>query len=58
MAESPCGWYLPMTSPIEMAMHYHLVDIHHKSKHAVHYHSTELIEHINEVLDCDEAEEK
>ena len=41
-----------------MAMHYHLVDIHHKSKHAVHYHSTELIEHINEVLDCDEAEEK
>ena len=43
---------------LEMAMHYHLVDIHHKSKHAVHYHSTELIEHINEVLDCDEAEEK
>lgn len=43
---------------LEMAMHYHLVDIHHKSEHAVHYHSTELMEHINEVLDCDEAEEK
>lgn len=42
----------------EMAMHYHIVDIHHKSEHAVHYHSEELIEHLNKVLDCDEKDGK
>ena len=41
---------------VEMAMHYHIVDIHHKSEHAVHYHSDELIKHLNEVLGCDEKE--
>ncbi|MBP3821150.1 TolC family protein [bacterium] len=43
---------------VEMAMHYHLVDIHHKSEHAVHYHSDELLEHLNKVLDCDQKEIK
>lgn len=43
---------------VEMAMHYHLVDIHHKSEHAVHYHSAELIEHLNKALECDEKEVK
>ena len=43
---------------VEMAMHYHLVDIHHKSEHAVHYHFEELLEHLNKVLDCDEKEIK
>ena len=41
---------------VEMAMHYHLVDIHHKSEHAMHYHSEELLEHLNKVMDCDENE--
>lgn len=41
---------------VEMAMHYHLVDIHHKSEHAMHYHSSELIEHLNKALECDEKE--
>jgi len=41
---------------VEMAMHYHLVDIHHKSEHAMHYHSAELIEHLNKALECDEKE--
>ncbi len=41
----------------EMAMHYHIIDIHHKSEHAVHYHFEELINHLNKVLDCDEKEE-
>lgn len=41
---------------VEMAMHYHIVDIHHKSDHAVRYHSDELIKHLNEVLGCDEKE--
>ena len=39
-------------------MHYHIVDIHHKSNHAVHYHSEELIKHLNEALGCDEWEVK
>ena len=38
---------------VEEAMHYHLVDIHHKSQHALTAHSDELIEHLNEALDCD-----
>ena len=41
---------------VEMAMHYHLVDIHHRSEHAIQYHSDELIEHLNRVLGCDEKE--
>ena len=43
---------------VEMAMHYHIVDIHHKSEHAMKYHSEELIEHLNKVLGCDEHETK
>lgn len=43
---------------VEMAMHYHIVDIHHKSEHAMHYHSAELIEHLNKVLKCDETDVK
>jgi outer membrane protein TolC len=43
---------------VEMAMHYHLVDIHHKSEHAMHYHSEELIEHLNKALKCNEKEVK
>ncbi len=43
---------------VEMAMHYHLVDIHHRSEHAIQYHSDELIQHLNMVLGCDEKETK
>ena len=43
---------------VEMAMHYHMIDIHHKSEHAMHYHSSELIEHLNKALECDEKEVK
>lgn len=43
---------------VETAMHYHIVDIHHKSEHAMHYHSEELIKHLNEALGCDEKEVK
>lgn len=43
---------------IEMAMHMHIVDIHHKSEHALRYHANELLEHINKALACDEKEIK
>ena len=42
----------------EMAMHYHIVDIHHKASHAMEHHASELIEHLNEALDCDKKENK
>ena len=41
---------------VEEALHYHLVDIHHKSQHALSEHSDELLEHLNEALGCDEKE--
>lgn len=37
---------------VEMAMHCHLVDIHHKSGHAVHHHSEELISDLIKALEC------
>ncbi len=40
----------------EMAMHYHLIDIHHKAEHAIEHHSAELIEHLNEALNCNKKE--
>ena len=43
---------------VEEALHYHIVDIHHKTQHAVTKHSEELIEHLNEALGCDEKEAK
>ena len=43
---------------VEEAMHYHIVDIHHKTQHAMMQHSDELIEHLNEALGCDEKETK
>ena len=43
---------------VERAMHYHLIDIHHKSQHAVDEHFDDLIEHLNEALNCDEKETK
>ena len=41
---------------VEHALHYHLVDIHHRSEHAMTYHSDDLIKHINEALGCDQKE--
>ncbi len=43
---------------VEMAMHLHIADIHHKSEHAMRYHANELLEHINKALSCDEKEAK
>lgn len=37
---------------VEMAMHCHIVDIHHKSGHAVHHHSEELISDLIKALEC------
>lgn len=42
----------------EMALHYHIVDIHHKAEHAMHHHADELLEHLNDALNCDKKENK
>ena len=55
--ESLYGYNMALIQ-VEMAMHYHLIDIHHKTEHAMCYHSEELINHLNEVLGCDEKEVK
>ena len=41
---------------VEMALHTHIVDIHHKSGHAVHKHSDELITDLIKALDCTEKD--
>ena len=43
---------------VEMALHCHIVDIHNKSGHAVHYHSKELITDIIKALECTMENEK
>ncbi len=43
---------------VEQAMHCHIADIHHKSEHAVQYHTDELIEHMSRWMNCDEKELK
>ena len=40
----------------EMAMHYHMIDIHHKAEHAMHHHADELLEHLNDALNCNKKE--
>jgi hypothetical protein len=41
-----------------MATHSHLIDIHHKSGHAVHHHSDELINNLVQALECNKPEKK
>jgi len=43
---------------LEMAMHCHIVDIHHKSGHAVHHHSEELISDLIKALECKNGDKK
>jgi hypothetical protein len=43
---------------LEMATHSHIVDIHHKSGHAVHHHSEELISDLIKALECTKSDDK
>ena len=43
---------------LEMAMHCHIVDIHHKSGHAIHHHSEELISDLIKALECKNTDKK
>ena len=41
---------------VEEALHCHLVDIHHKGQHAMTNHADELLEHLNDALNCEGKE--
>lgn len=43
---------------VEEATHSHIIDIHHKTEHAVHHHENELIDFISKWMNCDEKEVK
>ena len=43
---------------VEKSMHCHIIDIHHKSEHAMHYHNEDLIENISKWMNCDEKEQR
>lgn len=43
---------------VEMALHCHIVDIHHKSGHAIQHHSDELIDNLIKALECKNSKDK
>ena len=43
---------------VEKSMHCHLIDIHHISEHALHYHSEDLIKNITKWMNCDQKEQR
>lgn len=43
---------------LEIAMHYHLVDIHERTEHAIKYHDEEIIDNFNNIMDCDKHDKK
>ena len=38
---------------LEIAMHYHLIDIHERTEHAMKYHENEIIDRFDNIMDCD-----
>ena len=38
---------------LEIAMHYHLDDLHHKARHALQYHYQEIFEKLESALHCE-----
>lgn len=38
---------------LEISMHYHLIDIHDRTEHAIKYHDDDIIDNFNNIMDCD-----
>lgn len=38
---------------LEISMHYHLIDLHDRTEHAMKYHNEEIIDNFNNIMDCD-----
>ena len=38
---------------LEISMHYHLIDIHDRTEHAIKYHDEDIIDKFDNIMDCD-----
>ena len=38
---------------LEISMHYHFIDLHDRTEHAIKYHDDEIIDNFNNIMDCD-----
>ncbi|MCR5264985.1 MAG: TolC family protein [Cyanobacteria bacterium RUI128] len=38
---------------LEISMHYHLIDLHDRTEHAMKYHDDDIIDNFNNIMDCD-----
>ena len=43
---------------LEISMHYHLIDIHDRTQHAIKYHDEEIIDNFNNIMDCDKHDKE
>ena len=43
---------------LEIAMHYHLDDLHAQAEHALHYHYSEILDKLESAIHCDHREEE
>ena len=37
---------------LEISMHYHLIDLHDRTEHAIKYHDEDIINNFNNIMDC------
>lgn len=43
---------------LEISMHYHLIDLHDRTEHAMKYHDQEIIDNFNNIMDCNKHDYK
>lgn len=43
---------------LEISMHYHLIDLHDRTEHAIKYHDEEIINNFDNIMDCDKHDHK
>ena len=43
---------------LEISMHYHLIDLHDRTEHALKYHDEDIINNFNNIMDCNRHHHK
>jgi hypothetical protein len=43
---------------LEISMHYHLIDIHDRTEHAIKYHDEDILNRFDNIMDCDKHDHK
>lgn len=43
---------------LEISMHYHLIDLHDRTEHAIKYHDEDIINNFNNIMDCGKHKKK